>query len=48
MTDKKKNWDENLPKNLEYIKKFYRKSEDEIKRQEGEGNIGNSPPRKKG
>jgi hypothetical protein len=27
-------WDDNLPKNKEYIKKFYKKSEKEIKQQE--------------
>ncbi|MCX7745601.1 MAG: hypothetical protein N2645_01745 [Clostridia bacterium] len=32
-------WDDNLPKNKEYIKKFYKKSEKEIKAQEGEGKI---------
>lgn len=32
-------WDENLPQNKEYIKKFYKKSEENIKQQEGEGNI---------
>ncbi len=30
-------WDDNLPANKEYIKKFYKKSEKEIKNQEGEG-----------
>jgi hypothetical protein len=35
----KKNWDDNLPKNKQYIKKFYKKSEDEIKQQEGEGKV---------
>ncbi|GEM_PF-1240189 len=36
---KKKPWDDNLPKNKEYIMQFYKKSEDEIKRQSGEGKI---------
>lgn len=30
-------WDDNLPENKKYIKKFFKKSEKEIKRQEGEG-----------
>lgn len=30
-------WDNNLPKNKEYIKKFFKKSDKEIKEQEGEG-----------
>lgn len=38
--DKKKKVDENLPKNKEYIEKFYKKSEAEIKRMEGEGKTG--------
>lgn len=32
-------WDDNLPKNKEYIKKFFRKPEKEIKKQEDEGKI---------
>lgn len=35
--DNKKKVDNNLPKNKEYIEKFYKKSETEIKKQEGEG-----------
>ena len=31
--------DNNLPKNKEYIEKFYKKSEDQIKRQDKEGKI---------
>ncbi|MFZ5989260.1 MAG: hypothetical protein ACOYWZ_19370 [Bacillota bacterium] len=31
-------WDDNLPKNKDYIKKFYKKSEKEIK-QQGEGEV---------
>ena len=38
--DNKKKVDENLPKNKEYIEKFYKKSEAEIKRMEGEGKVG--------
>lgn len=34
-------WDDNLPKNKEYIQKFYKKSEQEIKQQENEGKIQN-------
>jgi hypothetical protein len=37
--DNKKKVDENLPKNKEYIEKFYEKSEEEIKRQQGEGKV---------
>jgi hypothetical protein len=37
--DNKKKVDNNLPKNKEYIEKFYEKSEAEIKKQEGEGKI---------
>lgn len=37
--DNKKKVDENLPKNKEYIEKFYKKSEAEIKRTEGEGQV---------
>ena len=29
-------WDDNLPENKKYIKRFYRKSEKNIKRQENE------------
>lgn len=36
---KKKKADENLPKNKEYIEKFYKKSEAEIKKQRGEGKV---------
>jgi hypothetical protein len=36
---KEHTWDDNLSKNKEYIKKFYKKSEMEIKEQEGEGKI---------
>lgn len=32
-------WDNNLPKNKSYIKKFFKKSETEIKNQEGEGRL---------
>lgn len=32
-------WDDNLPKNKEYIKKFFKKSEAEIKKQQNEGKI---------
>jgi hypothetical protein len=32
-------WDDNLEKNKEYIKKFFKKGEKEIKKQEGEGKI---------
>lgn len=32
-------WDDNLPKNKEYIQKFFKKSEKEIKKQEGEGKV---------
>ncbi len=32
-------WDDNLPKNKEYIKRFFKKSEQEIRRQEDEGRI---------
>jgi hypothetical protein len=35
--DNKKKVDNNLPKNKEYIEKFYEKSE--VKKQEGEGKI---------
>lgn len=35
----KQRWDENLPKNKEYIQKFYRKSEKEIKKMTGESEI---------
>lgn len=35
--DKKKKVDENLPKNKEYILKFYKKTEAEIRQAEGEG-----------
>lgn len=31
-------WDDNLEKNKEYIKKLYRKTEREIKKQEGKDN----------
>lgn len=31
--------DKNLPKNKKYIEKFYKKSEEEIKKQESEGKI---------
>lgn len=34
---KKEPLDDNLPKNKEYIKQFYKKSEKEIKKQVGEG-----------
>ncbi len=37
----KKKVDENLPKNKEYIEKFYKKSEAEIKQMEGEGKVKN-------
>lgn len=37
--DSKKKVDNNLPKNKEYIEKFYKKSEAEIKKQEGEGRV---------
>jgi len=38
--DKNKHpWDDNLPKNKKYIKKFYKKTEKEIKKLEGEGKI---------
>lgn len=37
--DNKKKTDDNLPKNKEYIEKFYRKSEEEIKKQTGEGRV---------
>lgn len=33
----KKGWDDNLPKNKEYIKKFFKKPESQIKKQVGEG-----------
>ncbi len=36
---KEKPWDDNLPKNKEYIKQFLKKSEAEIKKQSGEGKI---------
>lgn len=36
---KNKKVDNNLPKNKEYIEKFYKKSEVEIKKQEGEGKV---------
>ena len=32
-------WDDNLPGNKRYIKKFYKKSEKDIKEQEGEGKV---------
>lgn len=32
-------WDDNLPKNKEYIQKFYKRSESEIKQQENEGRM---------
>lgn len=32
-------WDDNLPKNKEYIKKFHKKSEKEIEQQESENKI---------
>ena len=35
----KKKVDGNLPKNKEYIEKFYEKSEKEIKKMEGEGKV---------
>jgi len=38
-TDKKKKADRNLPKNKQYIEKFFRKSEEEIKKQEGEDKV---------
>jgi hypothetical protein len=38
--DKNPPWDDNLPKNKEYIQKFYKKSEREIKQQENEGKVG--------
>lgn len=38
MSDNKKT-DDNLPANKEYIEKFYKKSEAEIKNQEGEGKV---------
>lgn len=41
--DKEHPWDDNLPKNKQYIKKFYEKSEWEIKQQEGEGKIKDDP-----
>lgn len=31
--------DDNFPKNKEYIQKFYKKSEAEIKKQSGEGKV---------
>lgn len=34
-----KKTDRNLPKNKEYIEKFYKKSEAEIKKQQGEGKV---------
>jgi hypothetical protein len=37
--EKDKKVDDNFPKNKEYIEKFYKKSEKEIKLQEGEGRI---------
>ena len=37
--DNKKKVDNNLPKNKEYIEKFYKKSEAEIKKQEGESKV---------
>ncbi|MDP4091793.1 MAG: hypothetical protein Q8920_00355 [Bacillota bacterium] len=39
MKSKDHPWDDNLPGNKKYIKKFYKKSEKEIKRQEGESKI---------
>lgn len=36
---KKKKTDDNLPKNKEYIEKFYKKSEAEIKKQQDEGKV---------
>lgn len=35
----KKRVDDNLPGNREYIEKFYKKSESEIKKQQGEGRV---------
>lgn len=32
-------WDDNLPQNKRYIQKFYKKSEAEIKKQQGEGKV---------
>jgi hypothetical protein len=37
--DNKKKVDDNLPKNKEYIEKFYKKSESDIKKQESEGKV---------
>lgn len=39
LKEKEHPWDDNLPKNKEYIKKFYMKSEKEIKEQKGEGKV---------
>lgn len=39
LKNNKPTWDDNLPKNKEYIKRFYKKSEKEIKKQEGEGKL---------
>lgn len=39
MKNKEHPWDDNLPANKEYIKKFYKKSEKEIKDQKNEGEI---------
>jgi len=36
---KNKKADENLPKNKEYIEKFYKKSEAGINKQKGEGKV---------
>ena len=33
-------WDDNLPRNKKYIKKFYKKTEQQIKMQEDEGKAG--------
>lgn len=32
-------WDDNFTKNKQYIRKFYKKSEKEIKEQQGEGKV---------
>ena len=37
--DKEHPWDDNLPENKKYIKKFHKKTEKEIKKQEGEGKV---------
>ena len=39
LIDKGKPWDDNLQKNKEYVKKFYKKSEEEIKKQRAKGKI---------